>query len=85
MVDEFCMVPSSPYKLFRYNMISKSSSEIIVSFRSYTPCLIKKVHWGEFMTEEQRDDLITELTIYSPTQIRKFLNDKIAIFLFTSS
>jgi len=37
------------------------------------------------MTEEQRDDLITELTIYSPTQIRKFLNDKIAIFLFTSS
>jgi hypothetical protein len=25
------------------------------------------------MTEEQRDDLITELTIYSPTQIRKFL------------
>ncbi len=25
------------------------------------------------MTEEQRDDLITELTLYSPTQIRKFL------------
>jgi len=27
------------------------------------------------MTEEQRDDLITELTIYSPTQIRKFLTE----------
>ncbi len=25
------------------------------------------------MTEEQRDDLITELTLYSPTQIRQFL------------
>lgn len=25
------------------------------------------------MTEEQRDDLMTELTLYSPTQIRKFL------------
>ncbi len=25
------------------------------------------------MTKEQRDDLITELTLYSPTQIRKFL------------
>lgn len=25
------------------------------------------------MTEEQRDDLMTELTLYSPTQIRNFL------------
>ncbi len=27
------------------------------------------------MTEEQRDDLITELTLYSPAQIRKFLSE----------
>ena len=27
------------------------------------------------MTEEQRDDLMTELTLYSPTQIREFLTE----------
>ncbi|MBU1568812.1 MAG: hypothetical protein KJ630_24700 [Proteobacteria bacterium] len=27
------------------------------------------------MTEEQRDDLITELTIYSPIQIRKIISE----------
>ena len=27
------------------------------------------------MTEKQRDDLITELTLYNPTQIQNFLHE----------
>jgi hypothetical protein len=49
------------------------SSKIFVRYRLYTPAKPTKIFRGEFMTNEQRDDLITELTLYSPTQIKEFI------------